>query len=77
MTTPPARVALRRCSMVNLSLRKALVIKVAMQLPLRDKIVLMMIWDLVYSVVANTPQLKEGQYIHRNRVPTILKMFEL
>jgi hypothetical protein len=40
MTTPPAKVAFKRCYIVNLVLRKALVMKVARQLPVKAKIVL-------------------------------------
>lgn len=43
ITTPPERVAFNKCSIVNLSLRKALVMKVARQLPVRARMVFDMI----------------------------------
>lgn len=46
MTTPPAKVALQISLIANFPLTKAPVIKVAIQLPDIDKIVLMMIIPL-------------------------------
>jgi hypothetical protein len=62
---------------VNLVLRKALVMKVARQLPVNERIVLEMICVLVKGVVANNPKLKEGQNIHRNSVPIKAKIFDV
>lgn len=76
ITTPPAKVALRMCSMVNLDLTAALVMKVVRQLPVRDRMVFVMIWVLVKDVGAAAPKLNEGQYIHRNSVPISPKRFE-
>jgi hypothetical protein len=57
--------------------KNALVIKVARQLPVSDKIVFEMICVLVKGVTAKTPKLNEGQNIHRNKVPMKAKMFEV
>ncbi len=77
MTTPPDKVAFKRCSIVNLDLIKALVIKEARQLPVKAKIVFDIICVLVNGVVAPTPKLNDGQNIHKNRVPMNAKMFEV
>lgn len=55
ITTPPAKVAFKRCYIVNLSLRKALVIKVAKQLPVKDMMVFEIICVLAKGVTAKTP----------------------
>lgn len=76
ITTPPAKVALRMCSIVNLVFTAALVMKVVRQLPVSDKMVLVMIWVLVKAVGAAAPKLNDGQYIHKNSVPMSPKRFE-
>ena len=77
ITTPPERVAFNICSIVNLDFRKALVMKVARQLPTRDIIVLEIICVFAKDVFANTPKLNDGQNIHKKSVPMNANIFEL
>jgi hypothetical protein len=74
MATPPARVAFKMCSMLNLSCRRVLTIKVARQLPVNEIIVLLMTRDFWNPFSAKYPALKEGQNIQRKRVPIIEKV---
>ena len=76
IATPPARVAFKICSILNLFLSRADVAKVPMQLPVRDKIVLVIIWDFINGVVEKSPKLNEGQNIHRKAVPIKANRFE-
>lgn len=57
-------------------MRMALVVKVAMQLPARERMVLTTIWVLVQAVLVDVAKLKEGQNIHRKRVPMIESKLE-
>ena len=61
--TPPEMVAFSKCSISNFLAKKALVMKVARQLPVSDRIVFVMICVFMKGVVAKTPKLKEGQNI--------------
>ena len=47
-----------------------------MQLPVRDRIVLVMIWVFIKGVVEKCPKLNEGQNIHRKAVPMKANRFE-
>ena len=76
ITTPPAKVEFRRCSSVNFFLRPELIIYVPRQLPVNARMVLVIICVLVYCVVAKTPKLNDGQYIHKNKVPIKANIFE-
>ena len=76
IATPPARVAFKICSILNLFLSKADVAKVPIQLPVRDRIVLVIICVFINGVVEKSPKLNEGQNIHRNTVPMKAKRFE-
>lgn len=77
ITTPPERVALSKCSMVNLFFKKALVMNVARQLPVSARMVFEMTCVFVKGVVAKMPKLNDGQYIHRKSVPMKAKMFDV
>ena len=59
--TPPEIVPFNMCAIVNLDFRKAVVVKVARQLPARAIIVLEIICVFAKGVFADTPKLTEGQ----------------
>ena len=77
MATPPAKVALRRSSALNLCLIRAVTMKVARQLPVRERTVLTMITVFSMGVSGKYPALKDGQNIQRKRVPIKAKMVEV
>jgi hypothetical protein len=77
IATPPAKVAFRMSSMHNFYLKKAVVINAPKQLPVRDKIVLLIITLVSYGEFWKYPALNDGQNIQRKRVPIMEKIFKL
>jgi len=75
--TPPASVALRMSYIENFYLTTAVIINVPKQLPVKDRIVLLIIKLFSYGCTGKKPALNEGQNIHKNKVPIIPKIFEL
>jgi hypothetical protein len=75
--TPPAKEAFKMSSIENFSRTKAVMIKVPRQLPVRAMIVFTMIRLLSYGEVGKKPALKEGQNIHKNKVPIKENIFEV
>lgn len=69
--TPPDNVALSISYILNFSRNKALMIKVLRQLPVSDSIVLLIINVLSKAFCGKYPALKDGQNIHKKRVPII------
>ena len=72
--TPPAKVALRISSMLNLPLFAVEIIKAPKQDAVSEMIVLLITMDFSRGVAAKYPALNEGQNIHKNRVPIIAKV---
>ena len=70
ITTPPATVAFKTASILNLPFLKiGPIMKTVKQLPVNDIIVLKMVLCLAFP--ADIAQLNDGQYIHKNIVPII------
>lgn len=71
MITPPARVALMISSMQIFYLKYVVAMKAPKQLAVNAITVLPIIKLFSKGVLGKYPALKEGQNIHRNRVPII------
>lgn len=72
--TPPAKVAFRMSSMLNLSLFAVETTNAPKQAAVSEMIVLVTTMDFSKGVAAKYPALNEGQNIHKNRVPIIAKV---
>lgn len=74
--TPPASVAFRISSISNFYLKNEEMTNALKQLPVSAHIVLVTIRALSTGVVGKYPALKEGQYIHKKKVPKTAIEFE-
>ena len=74
MMTPPANVAFTTSYMLNLLLTTDDTTNAARQLAVSDIIVFPITIDFSTGEVAKNPALKEGQNIHKNKVPIIAKV---